>query len=113
MTHKFITYIIVFPVLLMSACSDKVSLNQFLSSATPYEQYVSSLNEASLQHTVLGKAWLAAGQQSLNDSLFVELPHSEKGYFTAEQPTAVSFRYAVRQGQAVHIELQSDSPDSI
>jgi len=113
MKFNFPIYSIAFLMLLISACSGKVSLNHFVTSPTPYERYVSALNETALQNTVLGKSWLVAGQQSLADSLFVELPHAEKGYFTAEQPTAVSFRYSVRQGQAVHIQLLTESSDSI
>lgn len=94
-------------------CSSKVSLDHLLTNKTPYQQYVSSLNQASLEQTLLGKNWLEAGKKSLRDSLQVALPHQEIGYFADDQPSAISFRYAVQQGQAVQISLTTDNRDSI
>ena len=105
--------LIILAILMVGGCSGKVSLDHLLTSKSPYEQYVSSLNKASLQHTVLGKSWLEAGENSLNDSLYVDLPHAEKGYFSDGKPTAVSLRYKVQQGQSISITLLSNLSDSV
>ncbi|MGB3587313.1 MAG: peptidoglycan DD-metalloendopeptidase family protein [Tunicatimonas sp.] len=114
MTYKI--RIIILLIVALSAtlgCSSKVSLDRLLSSKTPYERYVSSLNQASLEQTLLGKNWLEAGKKSLYDSLYVNLPYSEIGYFADDRPSAISLRYTAQQGQSIQITLTTDYNDSI
>ncbi len=114
MPHK--VRIIILSVVVLSAtlsCSSKVSLDHLLSPKSPYEQYVSSLNQASLEQTLLGKNWLDAGKKSLSDSLYVNLPHSEIGYFTDDRPSAISFRFTAQKGQSIQIILATDYSDSV
>lgn len=113
MQKLILSTLIISAILAVGGCSGKVSLDHLLASKTPYEQYVSSLNKASLQQTLLGKRWLEAGEKSLRDSLYVALPHAEKGYFTDESPTAVALRYSVQQGQAIRVSLLSTLADSV
>ena len=93
-------------------CGRRSTVDLF-SSSSPRERYENSLRKATLDQTALGQAWLRAGQQSLQDSLMISLPFREVGYFAAERPEAVSFRYPVRVGQVVHVSLQPSSDASV
>lgn len=100
-------------LLLLVACSRNATLGLF-DKATPYEKYKRSLKDAALDQTALGKEWLKAGEVSLHDSLIVELPYQESGYFPPENPTALCLRYPVLEGQSVHVTLEAlAQPDII
>lgn len=70
----------------------------------PYDKYVSSLQKAGLDNTSLGKEWLQAGKRVFDDSIYVQLPFIESGYFQATEPEARSFQFEVREGQVLTIQ---------
>ena len=90
-------------------CSRQNTAGHLFTSSSPYEHYAKSLRDADLDETILGRAWLTAGQRSLQDSTTITLPFRETGYFAAEQPQAASFRYPVRVGQIIRVSLQPSS----
>jgi murein DD-endopeptidase MepM/ murein hydrolase activator NlpD len=90
---------------LLAACSKPQTLGGLFQKTTPHEDYARALDRAGLQEAALGRQWQQAAQQALRDSLVVTLPVLETGYFRPEQPTAASYRYAVRAGELVHVRL--------
>ena len=105
---KLITFWSLF--ILAVGCAPRTTVGTLFSSLSPHERYEKSLQEAKLDQTALGKNWLKASQQSLQDSLVITLPFREVGYFAAERPRAFAFRYPVRVGQVIHITLRPSSP---
>ncbi|MBD2768316.1 M23 family metallopeptidase [Hymenobacter sp. BT664] len=98
------------PVLLggllgLSGCSKQQTLQALFQQSTPHQSYARQLHQANLDRRPAGRAWLAAADQALRDSLVVSLPFAETGYFRPERPTAASYRYAVRAGEQVHVSL--------
>ncbi|MCC3152511.1 M23 family metallopeptidase [Hymenobacter sp. BT770] len=92
-------------ILLLSGCSKQQTLQAIFQKATPHEAYARQLHQSGLDRRPAGRAWLAAAEQALRDSLVVTLPFTETGYFRPERPTAASYRYAVRAGEQVHVSL--------
>jgi hypothetical protein len=92
-------------VLVLSGCSKQQSLKALFQKSTPHEAYARQLKQAGLDRGPAGRAWLAAAEKALRDSLVVALPFAETGYFRPEQPSAASYRYAVRAGDQVHVTL--------
>lgn len=104
---KYILHcILLITAISLVACNRKATLDQ-LFNATPYEKYLKSLSQADLDKTALGKDWLQAGTLSLEDSLVIDLPYQEVGYFTTDQPSALFLRYHVWEGQQISIALEA------
>ena len=99
-------------LVLMIGCGRRTTVGPLFSSLSPHERYEKSLRDADLHQTALGQIWLEAGQRSLHDSLTITLPFREVGFFAAERPRAVSFRYPVRIGQVISVSLQPSSPQA-
>jgi murein DD-endopeptidase MepM/ murein hydrolase activator NlpD len=92
-------------LLLISGCSKQQTLQALFQKGTPHQAYARQLSQAGLDRRTAGRAWLAAADQALRDSLVVSLPFAETGYFRPERPSAASYRYAVRAGEQVHVSL--------
>ena len=89
----------------LASCSKPQILAALFQKTTPHDDYARALDRAGLQEAALGRQWQQAAERALHDSLTVTLPVLETGYFRAEQPTAASYRYAVRAGELVHVRL--------
>ena len=89
----------------LASCSKPQTLAALFQKTTPHEEYARALDRAGLQEAALGQQWQRAAAQALRDSLVVQLPVLETGYFRPEQPTAASYRYAVRAGEQVFVRL--------
>ncbi|MDF9799527.1 murein DD-endopeptidase MepM/ murein hydrolase activator NlpD [Catalinimonas alkaloidigena] len=94
-------------VFIAAACSSSKQLDQLFTRASPYEKYLQRLQKNELDRTALGADWLKAGKMSLEDSLLIEVPYHETGYFPPEKPKALSLRYPVQEGQQIHIALET------
>jgi len=90
---------------LLASCSKPQTLAALFQKTTPHDDYARALDRAGLREAALGRQWQQAADQALRDSLTVTLPVLETGYFRPEQPTAASYRYAVRAGELVHVRL--------
>jgi len=91
--------------LVLIGCSKQQTLQALFHKSTPHQAYARQLHQAALDRRPAGRAWLAAADQALRDSLVVTLPFTETGYFRPERPGAASYRYAVRAGEQVHVSL--------
>jgi murein DD-endopeptidase MepM/ murein hydrolase activator NlpD len=70
-----------------------------------HEKYADGIEKAGLQQTAMGGQWLAAAARSLQQPVAVTLPYKEEGYFPAEKPAAVAYRFAVQRGEKVIVKL--------
>ena len=89
----------------LASCSKPQTLAALFQKTTPHDDYARALDRAGLREAALGRQWQQAAERALRDSLTVTLPVLETGYFRAEEPTAASYRYAVRAGELVHVRL--------
>lgn len=96
-------------LLLLTSCGKQQTLRGVFKKETPYQQYVSSLKSAKLDQTELGRSWIEAGEEALNDSLTITLPFKETGYIAADAPKAASYRFKVERGQKVVVSLETQS----
>ncbi|MBO9658065.1 MAG: M23 family metallopeptidase [Chitinophagaceae bacterium] len=98
--------LIVFPGILMMIL--------FVSCSTPqggfagkrlHEKYADGIEKAGLQQTAMGAQWLAAALKSLEQPVAISIPYRETGYFAAEKPVAVAYRFALQRGEKVMVKL--------
>lgn len=98
-------------LLLLIACNTQPAGEPPQPILTPRQAYWAALDSSGLGDTQMGKSWQQAGLQALRDSVLVEAPFKETGYFRAETPTALSYRLDLQTGEVLHIKLQEE-PDS-
>ncbi|ELR72437.1 peptidase M23B [Fulvivirga imtechensis AK7] len=96
------TIFIVLCGVLVVSCN---GIKDALKKDTPYEEYKELLLRTKLHETAMGKQWLEAGNKALNDSVFIELPHAESGFFKADNPAAHAYRFEVMAGQQLEVEI--------
>jgi murein DD-endopeptidase MepM/ murein hydrolase activator NlpD len=103
MGKKSLPFIVV-AAIVFAGCNGLHSLSGTFKKAAPYEKYARSLESAQLDKSLLAKTWLRAGENALKDSIFVSLPFSESGYFTASEPAARSYRFSASEGQVLTVK---------
>ena len=96
-----------------SNCVGKQAINTIFQKRTPYEAYENSLRQAKLHQSQLGQAWLTAGQKALQDSLLVNLPFQETGYFKADQPMAAGYSFRARLGEVIDVQVTTRTKQDI
>lgn len=69
----------------------------------PHELYEAKLKDAGLEQSALGVQWLAAAREARLYPVAIDLPFKEKGYFAAERPAAIGYRFAVKRGMEIFI----------
>ena len=102
---RFLVLCVIPSLLALNSCSKQQTMQALFRKATPHQAYARQLTQAGLDRRPAGRAWLAAADHALRDSLVVPLPFAETGYFRPEVPAAASYRYQVRAGEQIHISL--------
>ncbi|MBA4053364.1 MAG: hypothetical protein C0490_01500 [Marivirga sp.] len=92
---------ILFVLAILGSCTTLHTLRQ----VSPHEDYVKGLTESNLITTSMVKSWMAAGNVSRHDSLWITLPFQETGYFAATEPQARFYRFDVKDGQVITITI--------
>lgn len=78
---------------------------------TPREAYLAALDSNGLAETQMAKTWQSAGVQALTDSVLVEAPFRETGYFRAADPGALAYQIKLKTGELLRLALTTE-PDS-
>lgn len=63
------------------------------------------LETSEVEHRLLDRAWLAAGEDALAHPTMVKLPYAESGGFLGSEPSARAFAFNGSEGQVVKIVL--------
>ena len=100
-------FIVCIWVMLLAGCNG--SIKQVFTSTTPYEEYVRLLEKTQLGETPMVQAWIAAGQRVFKDSVIVNLPFSEAGFFSSAEPSARAYHFDVREGQLLTVAGKSEA----
>jgi peptidoglycan LD-endopeptidase LytH len=93
---------------LVAGCSSNNLFTRAGAAPSPHERYSESLRKANLGDTALGRDWIHAGQRALAHPLLVQLPLNETGYFPAETPLALAYRFTLERGRRLSVELSFD-----
>ena len=95
-------------VLPAAACGRIDSLRHELLRTPPYERYVESLRDAGINSTMLGAAWIAAGERALASPHTIPVPHRRVEAFRVDLPSAIAYRVELRRGQSYRLSLESE-----
>lgn len=97
-----ILFVGILPALFLLSCSTPQG---GFSGRRLHEKYADGIEKAGLKQTAMGAQWLAAASKSLQQQVAITLPYREEGYFAAEKPVAVAYRFAVQRGEKVVVKL--------
>lgn len=103
------------PLLLITglwSCSKTEIVPQRFYPRNDHEAYQHSLKQANLLTTALGQDWLKAAQKPFNNQIGIILPYQEAFVMTNLDPDAIGYRFDVRRGQRVVVNLDVIVTDS-
>ena len=103
------TILVVALVLFTAACTSNGPLSGLIRPSSPYERYAAGLSAAGLDEAALGRDWIRAGDRALAEAMTAELPFRETGYFPADQPSATAYRFPLRQGRRLVVDITADA----
>ncbi|MEX2232777.1 MAG: M23 family metallopeptidase [Cyclobacteriaceae bacterium] len=95
--------LIILSGILLVACNGLRTIKSVFTDVSPYEHYIESLKKAELLNASMTREWLSAGKQVFDDSVIINVPFSESGYFEASTPDARSYRFSVKDGQVLTV----------
>ena len=93
----------------ISACEEIEQVQDRFRDMTPYEAYETSLADAGLVDTALGRDWIMAGREAIESPASVSLPFHEEGFISAEDPRAMAYRVTIARGQRLTTEVTLNS----
>jgi peptidoglycan LD-endopeptidase LytH len=93
-------------ILLISGCGE---IDKIFKKESPHQRYKNMLEDTGLAAYELGRGWINKAESVLNDTLTVEIPYREKGYFPADEPAAFSYRFNAQRGERINISVDQDS----
>ncbi|HMB90886.1 MAG TPA: hypothetical protein VKP65_08565, partial [Rhodothermales bacterium] len=99
-------------VVLWTGCEQVEEIRDIVSRRTPHESYMASLENAGLQSTALGTAWVEASVDVLDAAAPVTLPFREIRYLDPAQPAAIGFRFDLERGQQLLVNVATPLEDS-
>ncbi len=102
-----------FALLLAVGCERPESVRERRRAETPHEVYALALESAGLDGTALFRDWAAAAERALLEPANVRLPFRETGYLAPEQPTALGYRFELRRGRRLAIDIDLAAADSM
>lgn len=87
---------------------------EFFRDPTPHEEYLIGLSNSGLASSALGQEWMAAARNALERPLSMAPPYQEEGFFPSEEPSALGYRFSLRRGQRllVEIDVQNGNPEN-
>lgn len=90
---------------LLASCAKIQELTSDINPRSLRDRYARSLEKAELDETPMGLLWQAAGLNALYDSILIEPPFKEVGYFTAKEVLANGYRINISEGEVLTVEL--------
>lgn len=97
---------------LLGACTS-VGPGQLFRSTSPHDQYAQSLRSAHLEQTALGTDWLTTADRALKDSVLINAPYRESGYFSSTRPFALGYRLNGQRGDKFIIKVDVQGLESV
>lgn len=91
------------------SCGVEERISDLLHSDSPYEEYLGRLRKSGLDSTALGRDWVRAGETALAAAAAAPTPFQETGYFPPHAPGAVAWRFELRRGRTLAIELRFET----
>jgi len=115
MFRKSLSYILpglLLAVFILPSCKKEIVPKAFYPRSA-HEAYKHSLEQANLIETALGVDWILAGEEALEKPATISLPYEEAFYWDPNSAEAGGYRFFVKRGLRVEVEVEVFSPDSL
>ena len=99
-------------LLLLPGCKKEIVPKAFYPRSA-HEAYQHALEEANLLETALGRDWTLAGEEALEKPVSIALPYEEAFYWDPKSADAGGYRFFVKRGIRVEMEISGYSSDSL
>jgi len=99
-------------VFILPSCRKEIVPKAFYPRSA-HEAYQHSLKEANLMETALGGDWIGAGKDALERPANIALPYEEAFYWDPNSAEAGGYRFFVKRGIRVEVEIAVYSSDSL
>ena len=96
----------------LPACKKEIVPKAFYPRSA-HEAYQHALEQANLNRTALGIDWTLAGEEALQKPVVIVLPFEEAFYWDPKTANAAGYRFFVKRGLRVEVEIAHSSPDSL
>ncbi len=97
--------ILLLGIILISGCSEEKVPKRFYPR-NDHEAYWHSLKQANLLNTALGEEWVKASKKPFDNQIKIQLPYQEAFVISDLRPDALGYRFDVKRGQRVLVDLQ-------
>ncbi len=98
--------------LMLLSCTDE-KVPEAFKPRNEHEAYLYSLEQANLVQTALGRDWKSAAERTLTDPIPISLPFEEVFYWDPNSAEATGYRFFVRRGLRIEVEISVNSTDSL
>lgn len=99
-------------VIFLLGCNDQEIVPKAFYPKNDHEAYWHSLEQANLATSALGTEWIAASERAFKRQMVTTLPYQESLVLTPLQPEALAYRFAVKRGQKILIDVSLLTKDS-
>lgn len=102
---RILSRCLLFGIAVLAACDRARSLGE-AGFRSPRDEYVRTLEKADLDHTALGRDWIAAGDAALGAATRVTAPHREALHLPASETRAAAWRLPLRRGDRLIVSAE-------
>lgn len=107
-----LTSLMLILIWIASSCSQEEIVPRPYRPKDSHDAYRNSLKLAKLDHTALGKDWLAAAGSVFEKQVPLQLPYQEAFHMDPKTPGAMCYRFAAKRGHKVVITMEQLKGDS-
>ncbi len=112
MTEKrFILYLLLPLFLMIPSCRQEIVPEPYKPTHA-HDAYRHSLQEANLTDSALGRDWISSAEEALKKPIDISLPLEEVFYVSPTKTLAVAYRFDVKRGQKIELEVSVESAKS-
>jgi len=109
---SYILHGLILVLFILPACKKEIVPKAFFPRSA-HEAYQHALEEANLIETALGRDWTLAGEEALQKPVVIGLPFEEAFYWDPKSANATAYRFFVKRGLRVELEIAVSSSDSL
>ena len=96
----------------LSCTEERPTLSSLFTPLSARTQYERFLKKSDVYGKKVLAQWDSISNRALQDSLFIEAPYRQTGYFLADRMEVLTFLIPLKKGEAIDIEINTDSTDN-